>query len=96
VPSWIGDRTRGTVAIRVPDHPVALEVLTRFGPMAVTSANRSGAEPAADDVAARDALGDAVAMYLPGRGSGGAASTVVDLTGRKAVLVRPGPVAWES
>ena len=96
VPSWIGDRVRGTVAIRVPNHPVALEILARFGPLAVTSANRSGAEPAADDVAARAALGSAVAVYLPGRGTGGAASTVVDLSGPKAIVVRPGPVAWGS
>jgi tRNA A37 threonylcarbamoyladenosine synthetase subunit TsaC/SUA5/YrdC len=84
------------VAIRVPDHQVALELLARSGPLAVTSANRSGAEPASDDIAARTALGDGVAVYLAGRGSGGAASTVVDLTGREPVVIRPGPVAWGS
>jgi tRNA threonylcarbamoyl adenosine modification protein (Sua5/YciO/YrdC/YwlC family) len=96
VPWWIGDRIKGTVAIRVPDHPVALDVLGRFGPLAVTSANHSGAPPAADDVAARSALGDAVSVYLVGRGSQGAASTVVDLTGHEATVLRPGPVAWGS
>ena len=95
LPAWIGDRRAGTVAIRVPDHPVALEVLGRFGALAVTSANRSGEEPAVDDVTARAALGDAVAVYLPGGGGGGAASTVIDLTGASPVVVRPGPVAWE-
>ncbi len=95
VPAWIGDRHAGTVAIRVPDHPVALEVLATFGPLAVTSANHSGDEPAQDDVAARAALGTGVAVYLPGGGGGGASSTVVDLTGRVPVVLRPGPVAWE-
>ena len=94
VPAWIGDRDRNTVAIRVPDHPVALEVLASFGPLAVTSANRSGVEPAVDDTGARAAFGNVVAAYLPGSGSGGAASTVVDLTGRKPIVIRPGPVAW--
>jgi tRNA threonylcarbamoyl adenosine modification protein (Sua5/YciO/YrdC/YwlC family) len=94
-PQWIGDAEKGTVAIRVPDHPIALELLARSGPLAVTSANRSGEPPAGDDAAARIALGDAVAVYLPGAGAGGAASTVIDLTGRTAVVLRPGPVAWE-
>jgi L-threonylcarbamoyladenylate synthase len=94
VPRWIGDAERGTVAIRVPDHPVALEVLSRFGPLAVTSANRSGEEAAIDDAGARRALGDGVEVYLEGRGSQGAASTVVDLTGDVARVLRPGPVAW--
>ena len=93
--AWIGDPHGGTVAIRVPNHPLALAVLARFGPLAVTSANRSGEEPAGDDVAACAALGAGVAVYLPGGGGGGAASTVVDLTGRTTVVLRPGPVAWE-
>ncbi|MBI5157487.1 MAG: threonylcarbamoyl-AMP synthase [Acidimicrobiia bacterium] len=96
VPAWIGDPHAGTVAIRVPDHPLALELLGRFGPLAVTSANRSGEEPVADDAAALAVFGEAVAVYLPGGGGGGAASTVVDLTGRVPVVLRPGPVAWES
>ena len=41
-PRWIGDLARDTVAVRVPDHPVALALLARSGPLAVTSANRSG------------------------------------------------------
>ncbi|MEK7252852.1 MAG: L-threonylcarbamoyladenylate synthase [Actinomycetota bacterium] len=93
-PRWIGDAARDTVALRVPDHPVALALLARSGPLAVTSANRSGEETAPDDVAARAALGDGVAVYLEGRGGGGLASTIVDLTGRQPIVIRPGPVAW--
>ena len=95
-PAWIGDPERNTVAIRVPNHPVALEVLGRTGPLAVTSANRSGESPALDDTGARAALGDAVAVYLQGTARGGAASTVVDLTGPQPTVLRPGPVAWEA
>lgn len=94
-PTWIGDPERNTVAIRIPNHPVALELLTRTGPLAVTSANRSGEPETRDDAAAREALGDLVAVYLRGVASGGAASTVVDLSGPEPVVLRPGPVAWE-
>ena len=95
-PAWIGDPKQNTVAIRVPNHPVALEILTRTGPLAVTSANRSGESPALDDAAARTALGDAVAVYLQGAAGGGAASTVVDLTGPQPTVLRAGPVAWDA
>ena len=78
LPAWIGHPESGSVGIRVPDHPVTLALLSAAGPLAVTSANRSGYPPAADDRAARAALGDAVAVYLEGGGAGGAASTVVD------------------
>lgn len=95
LPDWIGDAERDTVGVRVPDHPVALELLDAFGPLAVTSANPSGKSPAQDDEEARAALGDAIAVYVPGRGSGGAASTVIDLTAAEPRVLRPGPVEWE-
>ncbi|NIS30425.1 MAG: L-threonylcarbamoyladenylate synthase, partial [Actinobacteria bacterium] len=60
VPSWIGSDDTNTVGVRVPDHPTALAVLSAFGPMAVTSANRSGESPAADDRGAAAALGETV------------------------------------
>jgi tRNA threonylcarbamoyl adenosine modification protein (Sua5/YciO/YrdC/YwlC family) len=91
---WVGDPVADTVGVRVPDHPVALEVLHRFGPLAVTSANRSGEEPATDEAGAEAALGDAVAVYLPGRGSGGPPSTVVDATGDPVRVLRRGAVEW--
>ena len=94
-PAWVGDVATGTVAVRVPDHPLALELLSRFGPLAVTSANESGAPPTLDDVEALAALGNRVAVYLPGVSPGGMSSTVVDLTGAKARVLRPGPVVWE-
>jgi len=75
--------TDGTIALRVPDHELAREILRRTGPMAVSSANLSG-HPAAttvDDAIAQ--LGDAVAVYLDGGPLGGAEaapSTIVDFT----------------
>jgi tRNA threonylcarbamoyl adenosine modification protein (Sua5/YciO/YrdC/YwlC family) len=94
LPEWIGDPDRDSVGIRVPDHPTALALLTVAGPLAATSANRSGSPPAADHTAARKALGDTVALYLEGHGGGAAASTVVDLTGAEPRVLRAGPVEW--
>ena len=64
--AWdLGD-ARGTVAIRMPQHPVALELLAQTGPMAVSSANISGQPAALTMAEARDQLGDAVEVYLDG------------------------------
>lgn len=88
----VGDHLRGTLAVRMPDHRLLAELLTRSGPLAVTSANRSGAPPALDSREARRALGDGVAVYLEGRCEGRRASTVVDLTRDPPELLRDGPV----
>ncbi len=95
LPDWIGDPDRNTVGVRVPDHPVIRHLLSLYGPLAVTSANRSGSPAAADDCEARASLGDEVAVYLPGSGTGAGASTVVDLTGPEPRVLREGPVIWE-
>ncbi len=92
LPDWVGDPERGTVGIRMPDGEVVLALLETTGPLAVTSANRSGEAPALDDVEARRLFGDLVAVYLPGRCPGGEASTVVDLTGMSPEVLRPGPI----
>jgi L-threonylcarbamoyladenylate synthase len=95
LPDWVGDPKRDTVGLRVPDHPAARALLAASGPLAVTSANRSGEDPAADDAAARAIFGNEVAVYLPGSGSNAAPSTVVDFTRPVPRLLRPGPVLWE-
>jgi L-threonylcarbamoyladenylate synthase len=84
----------GTVGVRVPDHPIALALLRGVGPLAATSANRSGeVDPlTAEDVAA--VLGDSVDLILDGgRAAGGRPSTVVDCTVNPPNLVREGPVS---
>jgi tRNA threonylcarbamoyl adenosine modification protein (Sua5/YciO/YrdC/YwlC family) len=90
---WVGDSQRRTVGIRVPDHAVALELLERAGPLAVTSANHSGEPEVLDDIAARRIFGSGVAYYLPGKSPGGTASTVVDATTIPPVVLRQGPVS---
>lgn len=89
---WVGDRQRRTVGIRVPDHPVARELLKLSGPLAVTSANVSGGEETLSDREARDVFGDRVAVYLEGEAPGGEASTVVDATTPELTVLRQGPV----
>ncbi len=88
----LGD-TKGTVMLRMPLHPVALELLREVGPMAVSSANRSGSPPASTADEAIAQLGDAVAVYLDGGLSGEpVASTIVDLTGEQPRVLREGAV----
>ena len=89
--AWdLGD-TRGTVAVRMPQHPVALAVLERTGPLAVSSANRSGLVPATDAAEAREQLGDAVQVYLEAGPVGEPVpSTIVDATSAPARVLRRG------
>jgi L-threonylcarbamoyladenylate synthase len=78
----LGDN-ENTIALRVPDHALAREVLRRTGPMAVSSANQSGQPAALTCDEAIDQLGDTVSVYLDGgelSDSGGAPSTIVDFT----------------
>jgi tRNA threonylcarbamoyl adenosine modification protein (Sua5/YciO/YrdC/YwlC family) len=77
---WVGDKQTNTVGIRVPDHPVALELLEATGPLSVTSANLSGQPDASSDDDARRVFGDRV-HYVIGTSPGGEPSTVVDATG---------------
>jgi tRNA threonylcarbamoyl adenosine modification protein (Sua5/YciO/YrdC/YwlC family) len=79
--SWdLGD-THGTVAVRMPAHHLTLELLEETGPLAVSSANRTGMAAAVNIDAARDMLGDSVAAYLDsGPSETGIASTIVDAT----------------
>ncbi|MBV9594174.1 MAG: threonylcarbamoyl-AMP synthase [Actinobacteria bacterium] len=94
--SWDLGETRGTVAIRMPLHPVAIELLTKTGPMAVSSANVSGQPPALTAAQALDQLGDSVAVYLDGGPAAvGVASTIVDVTAETPRLLRAGAVGLE-
>jgi L-threonylcarbamoyladenylate synthase len=92
--NWdLGD-TKGTVAVRMPEDPVALDLLKETGPMAVSSANLTGKPAATTAEQAREQLGDAVAIYLDGGPSaGGLASTIVDLTGDVPRMLRQGAIS---
>ncbi|RAJ63250.1 tRNA threonylcarbamoyl adenosine modification protein (Sua5/YciO/YrdC/YwlC family) [Streptomyces sp. Amel2xB2] len=94
--TWdLGD-ARGTVAVRMPLHPVAIELLKEFGPMAVSSANLSGHPAPQDCDAAQEMLGESVAVYLDGGPTPDSVpSSIVDVTGRTPVLLRTGAVSAE-
>jgi len=95
--SWdLGD-ARGTVAVRMPLHPVAIELLEITGPMAVSSANVSGQPAARTAAQAQEQLGDQVAVYLDGGPSAtGIASTIVDVTAEVPRVLRAGAVSADA
>jgi tRNA threonylcarbamoyl adenosine modification protein (Sua5/YciO/YrdC/YwlC family) len=91
---WDLGETRGTVAVRMPDDEAALELLGRTGPLAVSSANTTGDPAATDADAAERMLGGSVEVILDGGPStGGAASTIVDCTGRQPRILREGAIS---
>ncbi|WP_098459091.1 L-threonylcarbamoyladenylate synthase [Flavimobilis soli] len=91
--AWDLGETHGTVALRMPDHPAALALLRRTGPLAVSSANRTGQPAAMTAQEAHDQLGDSVQVYLDGGAApGGVASTIVDATGPRMRVVRAGAI----
>lgn len=91
----LGD-TRGTVAVRMPDHDVALAILERTGPLAVSSANKTGRPAATDADQAIEMLGDDVSVVVDaGASPGGEASTIVDVTGAQGRVLRRGALSLE-
>jgi tRNA threonylcarbamoyl adenosine modification protein (Sua5/YciO/YrdC/YwlC family) len=86
----LGD-TRGTVAVRMPLHPIALELLRKTGPLAVSSANRHGSPAATTAIEAESQLGHSVSVYLDfGPCADNVPSTILDLTGTVPKLLRAG------
>ena len=92
--------TRGTVALRVPDHPLTRELLRKTGPMAVSSANRTGQQAALSCDQAVEQLGDRVAVYLDGgdvSGTEGKPSTMIDFTIKETgQIIRRGALDLEA
>ncbi|SEH38326.1 L-threonylcarbamoyladenylate synthase [Magnetospirillum fulvum] len=87
-----------SIAVRVPDHPVALALIRAFGrPLAAPSANRSGAVSPTTAAHVAQSLGDKVGMILDGGPCRvGVESTVLDLTGAVPVLLRPGGIGLDA
>jgi L-threonylcarbamoyladenylate synthase len=85
-----------TIGVRMPDHPAALALLQAAGPMAVTSANLSGA---ANTISAQEVYSQLAGRILlildGGRTPGGLPSTVVDCTGSQPLILRQGPIELE-
>lgn len=86
--------TTKNIGIRIPDHPVALELLRTFGPLATTSANLSGGSNPQSAIEVFDQLNGRVPLILNGGiCPGGVPSTVVDCTGEKPVILRLGAIS---
>jgi len=86
-----------TIGVRMPDHPAALDLLSRAGPMAVTSANCSGGANTTTAQEVLDQLGGSIPLILDGgQTPGGLPSTVVDCTGSEPVILRQGPITLEA
>lgn len=84
-----------TIAVRVPDHPVALELCRQAGPVTATSANLHGGAAPADVTEARRQLGNGVDRYLDGGRLPGVPSTVVDVTSKAISIIRKGAIPEE-
>jgi L-threonylcarbamoyladenylate synthase len=92
--TWDLGETRGTVAVRMPDHEIALALLERTGPLAVSSANLSGLPAATEAAAAAGMLGDKVEVVLDGGPSPkGEASTILDVRASQPRLLRLGALS---
>ena len=95
LPWNLGD-TRGTVLLRMPNQPLALELLQRTGPMAVSSANISGNPPALNAASAKQQFGDAIGVYLDGGDAQvGEPSTIIDIPGRHPQILREAAISAE-
>jgi tRNA threonylcarbamoyl adenosine modification protein (Sua5/YciO/YrdC/YwlC family) len=94
---WDLGETNGTVGLRMPLHPIALEVLRETGPMAVSSANKHGQPAALTAADAREQLGYAVGVYLDGGPCApeAAPSTIIDVTGDVPRLLRVGAISLD-
>lgn len=94
--TWDLGETHGTVAVRMPDNPAALALLKRTGPLAVSSANLTGATPAQTAFQAQEQLKESVAVYLDGGAvTGGVPSTIIDATTSKIRILREGAISLE-
>ena len=106
--AWDLGETKGTVALRMPSHPIALEILSETGPLAVSSANLTGETAAMTAAEAEAMLGESVSVYLEAGAAGtdydagaGTGSTIVDATGLvlpdgKLRIVRSGVIPDEA
>jgi tRNA threonylcarbamoyl adenosine modification protein (Sua5/YciO/YrdC/YwlC family) len=92
--TWDLGETRGTVAVRMPDHEVALALLERTGPLAVSSANLSGLPAATEAAAADGMLGESIEVVLDdGPSPKGEASTILDVRLSQPRLLRLGALS---
>ncbi len=85
----------GTIGVRMPAHPIALELLARCGPLAASSANRSGEDAPPTVHGVRELFAASIDAYLDGGPAPGSGSTVVDMTTEPIDVLREGPIGVE-
>ena len=95
VPNFIGNE-EGTIAVRVSENEFVNTVLEKIKkPIFLTSANLSGEEVCKDSLEAKNVFKDKVKVYVEGKPFGGVATTIVDLTKEKPILIRQGVIKIE-
>ena len=90
----VGTKNPLSIGIRVPDNKLAIELLKITGPLAVTSANRSGENDITSDTEAQKIFGENVAEYLEGASLHGNGSTIIDFRVDGGEILREGPLKW--
>lgn len=90
----VGTKNPNSIGIRVPDNELALELLKKTGPLAVTSANISGQEDITNEKDAESVFGDKIGHYLQGSALHGNGSTIVDFRDEEFKVIREGPLKW--
>ena len=82
-----------TLAVRIPNHPLTLQLLQKTGPLIITSANIHGQKPYEDIHDIQNQFGEEIAVYLPGGILNQPPSTIVDFTTKPFQLLRSGPIS---
>tara|TARA_B100001029_G_scaffold98224_1_gene80797 strand:- start:132 stop:713 length:582 start_codon:yes stop_codon:yes gene_type:complete len=90
----VGTKNPFSIGVRVPDNKLAIELLKITGPLAVTSANRSGENDITSDTEAQKIFGENVAEYLEGASLHGSGSTIIDFRVDGGEILREGPLKW--
>ena len=90
----VGTKNPNSIGVRVPDNELALELLKKAGPLAVTSANISGQEDITNEKDAESVFGDKIGHYLQGSALHGSGSTIVDFRDEEFKVIREGPLKW--
>ena len=90
----VGTKNPNSIGVRVPDNELALELLKKTGPLAVTSANISGQEDITNERDAEALFGDKIGHYLQGSALHGSGSTIVDFRDEEFKVIREGPLKW--
>ena len=90
----VGTKNPFSIGVRVPDNELAIELLKITGPLAVTSANRSGENDITSDTEAENIFGKNIGLYLEGASVHGSGSTIIDFRIEGGEILREGPLKW--